>query len=388
MKRIILYFGADASFHELLHSKGFSRRNSNVLRALAESPEIDITINVQFTTRHDWKTHHRAKRIESENFVGHDIAVTPRIPLSIPGARLLNRALMGRHIQKEVNRLTDGATSKIISWCYWPKGHDVWNTYWKAGPTIFDADHNIIDDPHRRPSQKAEQKMNHIMATVDHFISSSRYMNEWAEHRGKHPSVHLVLNGVDKERFTPLKAHQNPRSTTPTIGYVGQLSQWMDLDALKVLIQSNPSCVFRFAGENHQTSITETLQQFPNVEFLGRVNYSDVPQFLSTVDVGLSVYNTSERMDVNSMKIYEYLSAHLPVLALRTHSNFDSDFRGLLHVADDGQGLCEQLRTILQTPQSTAWHESVDSFLEEASWKARIYPLLNKILGTEQLANS
>lgn len=379
MKRIILHFGADGSFHDLVHTRGFYRRNSNILRALAQSPLVDFTINVQFIPREIWKAKNDLKRIDSEGFCGYDLAITSRLPLIFPGANVLNKLIMQRHIQREIHRLTHGTETDIVSWCYLPKGYEIWKAYWNKGISIFDADHNIIDDPHR-PKKMWEHWVGEIDVKVGHFISSSRCMNAWVQSRYEHPHVHLLLNGVDKSRFSSQGIpHIRERKTT-VVGYVGQLSRWMDVEALKLLIQSHPSCTFRFAGENHQTTITESLQKFQNVEFVGRMDYSQVPDFLNSIDIGLSVYKTSEKMDVNSMKIYEYLAAHLPVLALRTHSRMEQDFKGLLNIADNAEELCEQLSLMLKSDKPQHWHQSVEAFIDSVSWNMRVNQFLSEVL--------
>ena len=49
----LIYFGADNSWEQLKQS-GFSRRNTNLLKAFAEHQDIDLVVNAQFRTRLQW----------------------------------------------------------------------------------------------------------------------------------------------------------------------------------------------------------------------------------------------------------------------------------------------------------------------------------------------
>lgn len=376
MKPIILYFGADASSAELNESIGYHRRNTHVLKALGASDEIQLVVNVQFVIRRKWWA--AMKSLDIKHGI-MDVYVTGLFPRILPFSSFLNRALMRRHIKKKI--VAAGQLTKlIICWCYWPSGHTDWKRFWHRSTLVFDADHNIVDNPH---DSKETQllKIHQLKKVLDQatlFISSSRTMNEWASSRSACP-VLLTMNGIDTKRFEGLTRKRC--RTDFTVGYVGQLSKWMDLKMLECLIKYHPNIQFKIGGPNYQTNASKRLGVYQNVTLHGKIQPEELPTFLSTIDVGLSIYRDLPAVDVNSMKIYEYLAAHLPVIALKNHDNLEVDFNYLLNVAEDQKSLFAALAAVKNIPEDPAWHRKVDDFLARSTWENRVTEVIDTLKG-------
>src|SRR4029079_6490366 len=60
----------------------------------------------------------------------------------------------------------------------------------------------------------------------------------------------------------------------------------------------------------------DRLRRYPNIHLLGRRPYSDLPGYARAFDVGICPFVTNElTRNVNPIKLREYLSAGLPVVA-------------------------------------------------------------------------
>ena len=90
----LLYFGADASWKRLMES-GFSRRNTNLLKAFSEHPEVGLVVNVQFYTRSQWiQSWWSGQNSASSDLPNEiDFGAVAFFPSMLPVAEHLNRLL-------------------------------------------------------------------------------------------------------------------------------------------------------------------------------------------------------------------------------------------------------------------------------------------------------
>ena len=368
----LLYFGADNSWEQLRQS-GFSRRNTNLLKAFAEHQEVGLVVNVQFHTRSQWiESCIRPNQLTTESVRIVDFGVVAFIPSFLPGAIRLNLLLNRWRIKHVVGETGKG----IISWCYWPKGYIEWKRFWDQGIMVFDADHNIAEDPHLPDKKRSRQHglLKAVGKDAHAIVSSSRTMNRWFDDEHK---VHLLMNGVDCVRFNHFSKTTSPHP--PVIGYLGSLSKWMEIQWLKQLAENHPQWRFRIGGEDHQTNISEELSNLDNVELCGRIAFDDVPSFIDSLSVGLSLYKSHPAVDVNSMKIYEYLAGHRPVVALENHPKVLTDFNGLISTAASFDAFESAIVALIESPYGQEWQRKVDIFLTENQWSNRADEALDVI---------
>ena len=89
-----------------------------------------------------------------------------------------------------------------------------------------------------------------------------------------------------------------------------------------------------------------------NVELCGRIPFDDVPAFIDALSVGLSLYKPHPAVDVNSMKVYEYLAGHRPVVALENHPDVSADFNGVLHTITSFDEFEAAIAALIESPQA------------------------------------
>ena len=361
----LLYFGADASWKRLEKS-GFSRRNTNLLKAFSEHPEVGLVVNVQFYTRSQWiqSWWPGQKSAPSTSPKVNDFGAIAFFPSLLPGAKHLNLLLN----RLRFKRLIGNRNVQVVSWCYWPQGYSEWKRFWNRGLMVFDADHNIAEDPHLPDDKRSRQQslLRAVGNDAHAIVSSSRTMNRWFDRDHK---VHLLMNGVDGARFNHLSQSTSPNP--PVIGYLGSLSKWMEIQWIKQLAAAHPEWRFRIGGVDHQTNASEELSGLENVELCGRIPFDDVPAFIDALSVGLSLYKPHPAVDVNSMKVYEYLAGHRPVVALENHPDVSADFNGVLHTITSFDEFEAAIAALIESPPSQEWEAKVDQFLEANQWSNR-----------------
>lgn len=135
----------------------------------------------------------------------------------------------------------------------------------------------------------------------------------------------LVPNGVDIQFLDP-QLHQPKRLFSGfTIGFVGSLYSWAGLGLLLEAIAElkitgyDLSLIVVGDGEMKSTwsAQAQALGLAQQVEFVGRVPWQDVPQYIAGCDVGYSgqIQLQMGKMYLSPMKLYEYMSMAKPVVA-------------------------------------------------------------------------
>ena len=100
----------------------------------------------------------------------------------------------------------------------------------------------------------------------------------------------------------------------PVLGLIGLIDERIDLPLLESLVERHPDWTLVVIG----TALVDLsgLKRHPNVRVLGRQPYERLPEFCRRFSVGLVPFAVNEfTRDINPIKLREYLSAGLPVVA-------------------------------------------------------------------------
>ncbi len=168
---------------------------------------------------------------------------------------------------------------------------------------------NVRGFPDTLPQLEAE-----LCRAADLVITTSETLCQ--ERRQFNPNTHWVPNGVDFEHFSrPTETAADmldvPR---PIVGFVGGLSEWVDLGLVASLARARPGWSFVLVGPS--AIDTSSVRELPNVRLLGARPYASVPSYLAAMDVALIPFKQNQvSYHADPIKAYEYLAAGLPVVA-------------------------------------------------------------------------
>jgi glycosyltransferase involved in cell wall biosynthesis len=171
--------------------------------------------------------------------------------------------------------------------------------------------------------------------------------------------VKVLPNGVDFELFSgfsddvPADLARIPR---PRLGYVGSLHPQIDFSLVAEMAERRDDWHWVFVGARSpindsaaQDSIAR-CQRLPNVHFLGEKDRSEVPAYVSRMDVNLMLYRTDTESWVNvgyPLKLHEYLATGVPVVSsdVRVVRQFDRVVRIAAGVDDWMAAIFEALES-------------------------------------------
>jgi glycosyltransferase involved in cell wall biosynthesis len=138
--------------------------------------------------------------------------------------------------------------------------------------------------------------------------------------RKHNPETHLAPHGVNYSLFARATQESTPVPEDlaalrgPVLGFYGLIESWMDLDLIAFLAERHPEWSIALVGK--VCVDTSKIDGLPNVHFLGRKPHGELPLYCKGFSVGLIPHKVNElTRHMNPIKLREYLSAGLPVVA-------------------------------------------------------------------------
>ena len=174
--------------------------------------------------------------------------------------------------------------------------------------------------------------------------------------RSLNPNTYWIPNGADIEHFSsPTRpAPELYGVPRPIVGFVGGLSEWVDIDLLANLARLHPAWSFVLVGP--VGTDVDPMRMYRNVRVLGPREYTLLPAYLAAMDVALIPFtHTAVTYHADPIKAYEYLAAGVPVVATDMPA-----LRRLAHVvrlADSPESFSAQIKAALAEGRNTGKSE-------------------------------
>lgn len=183
----------------------------------------------------------------------------------------------------------------------------------------YDVKHGIV----------SEQQ---LIQNSDLIICTSKQLQE--ERKKFHPRTYFVSNAADIRHSIlatdeNLTAHRSMlQFQKPIIGYFGNIEKRIDYDLMAEVVKKNKDKTFVFAGPVSKDWVPDSFFILPNVHFIGRIPYDEMPSVLKCFDVAIIPFREYEdSATVFPMKLFEYLGAGKPVVS----TNFNPDLKNFTH---------------------------------------------------------
>ena len=141
--------------------------------------------------------------------------------------------------------------------------------------------------------------------------------------QGLNPTVYVSPHGVDFEHFARAQDPALPvpadvaHLAGPVVGFFGQIQTFIDLDLIGWLATQRPDWHFVMIGRVGVP--TDALPTQPNVHFLGKRPYADLPAYAKRFDACVIPYRAGRwSHHANPLKLREYLATGRPVVSVET----------------------------------------------------------------------
>lgn len=232
-------------------------------------------------------------------------------------------------------------------------------------------------------SEDLTQLEKRLLTSSDLTITTSA----WLDHSvAKHAQYHaLIRNATDYELFAqvPESIYCDPQGRR-IIGYYGAIAEWFDLDLVEAVAKRHRECSVMIIGAD-TVNADSRLGKLPNVTFIGEVPYPKLPHYLHSFDVCLLPFKVVPlTLATNPVKIYEYLSAGKPVVAVNLPEM--AQFDGLVYVATDHTQFLDSVDALLSAPESRNLVQRRQDFARGQTWRHRAEALIQQTESSDRAA--
>ena len=219
-----------------------------------------------------------------------------------------------------------------------------------------------------------------VVATAKKLVSQTeKYVKQYCKQPKK---VYYLANAVDDEIFEPRKKYEKPEDLKideKTLLYYGSLwGEWFDWDIIENIAKNNENISINLIGD--QSGIPQIVSKMPkNVHFLGIKKQVELPAYLSYTDFALLPFKIGKIGDyVSPLKIFEYISMNVPVLAtaLPDIANYPNVYNG--NSADDW---INHMKNYKKEDSSS---ELRDDFIYNNNWYNRCSTMLDVLYVDEK----
>jgi glycosyltransferase involved in cell wall biosynthesis len=200
-----------------------------------------------------------------------------------------------------------------------------------------------------------------LLRRADVVFTGGRSLFRTVEGRTRVPRCYP--SGVDVEHFGAARdAATHPALASfagrHVFGYVGVIDERIDLELVDALAARYPDAVVAMTGPIAKIDAS-ALPRRPNIVYLGKREYAELPSLLGRFDVALMPFALNEHtQNISPTKTLEYLAAGLPVVSTAV-ADVVEDHRDTVFVADDREAFLTLVdRAIAGDPARSAAGEA------------------------------
>ncbi|MEJ1463875.1 MAG: glycosyltransferase [Candidatus Sedimenticola sp. (ex Thyasira tokunagai)] len=208
-----------------------------------------------------------------------------------------------------------------------------------------------------------------LLKDAEVVVATSRWLQDIAA--AHNHNVKLIRNATDYDFFSvkPDSIFQDPQGRQ-VLGYYGAIADWMDIELLEKIALHFNNCLLLLVGAD-ECNARQYLGALQNVKFTGEVVYDELTYYLYGMDVCLLPFQVVPlTLATNPVKVYEYLSAGKPVVAVKLPEL--AQFEGLVAVAETHENFIMQVGKALATLSHAKSENDRQQFAARNSWTQRV----------------
>lgn len=265
-------------------------------------------------------------------------------------------------------------------------------------PCILEINSPLIDEQKRhrhleneKAAREIEQK---VFGDCDSLIAVSPAVAQYIQQVCPNSSpISVISNGVDVDRFIPAEKDQ---PSGLRIGFMGTLKPWHGLETLfqafEQLHQRNPDARLVIIGEGPMRETLERSLGGPGnslsqaIQWKGLLPSAEIPAALRELDIAVAPYPALDDFYFSPLKVFEYMSVGLPVVASgigQLKDIIDHGVDGLLVTPGQPEALLEALLQLSESAEDRrrlgararqkavsrySWYSVMDQTLASIGW--------------------
>lgn len=200
---------------------------------------------------------------------------------------------------------------------------------------------------------KLKQQEQELFNRADLVFTGGPSLYEARQHR--HADIHLFPSGVEQEHFAQALNDDLPIPpelaglAQPIIGFYGVIDERTDRELLAQVAQLRPDWQWVMIGPILKIQEHE-LPRFPNLHYLGKQSYADLPGYLKAFDVAMMPFALNESTQfISPTKTLEYMAAHKPIVSTPIKDVIGL-YGSVVRTADTAEDFVAQVEAALHEP--------------------------------------
>jgi glycosyltransferase involved in cell wall biosynthesis len=317
-----------------------------------------------------WKRWRAGMQMKKENL--YVLTPPPILPFGYK-YRIVNK-INQWILSKQIRKATDHLNSELELYSFLPSSVDLLNKV--NFQTVY---YDCVDD-HASFSGFIKPKLVHqlekeLVELADVCFATAQKLFD--DRLDWNTNFHLIPNGAEFEHFSKVQAEKMlipwdiEEAEKPVIGFIGGISDWIDLKLIEDTAHELPSYSFVMIGPI-DTNIS-SLKSLKNVYFLGPKPYENLPNYIQSFDVCLIPFKINElTKSVNPIKMYEYLSAGKPVISTPLPEVLQ--YKDVVEIAETKEEMVREILKATKKREPEIEYEKVkirQKIGRENSWDAR-----------------
>jgi len=249
-------------------------------------------------------------------------------------------------------------------------------------PIIYDC-HDLLEGLEGISPDLLDQE-GELLRAADLVVFSAQWLAQ--EHTSRKPELAaksvVIRNGAESQHFEAVV--RNQQGGPVTIGYVGALNSWFDIEAYTAAASQHPEWRFLLVGPLGFTFPKDVFSGHKNIQLIGEVAYQDLPKWMAEFDAGTIPFLIQPlTMATNPVKLYEYFACGLPVVS--SPLGEVARYSDLVYLAKDPAEFVRQLENAVaeNDPVKRAARRRV---ARQENWISRAETLLTALRNTETRA--
>jgi len=290
-------------------------------------------------------------------------------PLAIPaygraGAREFNRHFLRWQVKRAMRRL---GFSRAVNFIFNPPAALIAGALDEDKLIYYCVDEykaftGVAADSLAEMEESLCRRADMVIVSADELYKSKARFN---------PNTHLIRHGVDFEHFRRALDPSTEVSTEiarlprPVIGFHGLIADWVDLELIARVARTFAEGSVALVGKT--TTDVSALERLPNMHFLGRKPYADLPAYCKGFDVAINPFRINElTLNANPLKVREYLAAGLPVISTPVPEVIHMKH---CRIANGPDEFAREIKRALDDPGPKAARSEL---MRDESWEAKV----------------
>lgn len=250
--------------------------------------------------------------------------------------------------------------------------------------TIYHVSDLLVEDEYTANREVLYQREEKISQASNVLICVSQRLYEAKS--AQRNNVFYLPHSVDFELFRKIANNSNnsikklANVPKPIAGYYGTLTAHNDIELLRYCATHLRGISFVFAGQITGGDYGE-LSKLPNVHFLGKLPYEQIPALCASFDICLLQWKMSKWIRFCSpLKFFEYMASGKPIVSVPIDEIVEN-YSEVVSVAGTEEEYCKAITWELNNDTNERAHRRIE-IAREHSWDNHIEQLSNIINNT------